>query len=718
MKHAVNQDEQVLTTRRSILKAGGGLVVAFTLPFATQREASAAGSFHSPNAFVHIADSGAITLTCNASEMGQGVSTALPMLLAEELEVDPRKVKVVFAPIKEVYANPIFQAQLTGGSATVRANYQPLLKAGAQAREMLLAAAAAKWSVDAATLKATDGAVVGQRGKKATYGELAAAAAALTAPTEPKLKDPKEYRFVGKAMKRLDTPAKVDGTAVFGIDVKLPGMLYAAIILPPAVGGKVRSFDGSGAKKLPGVVDVVSTDDGVAVVADTWWRAQKARGAVAVQWDDGPSGKTSTEDIRQTFLKAFDQGTAIEVAPKVGDVDAALRGAARVHKAEFWMQSLAHATMEPMNFTATYMDSACHLIGPTQFQAGLRGFVAGALGIKPENVTCETTFLGGGFGRRVELDVPVQAAKIAKQLPGRPVKLLWTREDDTTHDFYRPISVIRVEVGVDAKGMPAGIRYRLSSQSIGMRDFGMDPKKLDPFMVEYAVTPYRFPASQYEAFNTDAGIRVGWWRSVSHAANCVANEALVDELAALSGQDPLAYRLALLDPAGRPANVLRVAARKAGWDTPVPAGRSRGIALLEAYDGFHALVSEVSVQGTAIEVNRIFVASDVGRMINPDIVRAQIQSSVVFGLGAALMQEITFDRGRVTQKNFDSFPLLRMNQHPAVIDITLVESAEKPAGIGEPVTAVVQAATVNAVSKALNRRVRQLPMTPEALSRV
>lgn len=706
-----------LPPRRRFLKASatlaGGLAVGFWLPGA--QRAQAAGSLHTPNAWVHIADDNTITLISNQSEMGQGVYTALPMLLAEELDVDVRRVKVAIAPPGAVYVNPVLHAQLTGGSSSVRGMYEPLRLAGAQVRQMLLTAAAARWNVDRSLLKTDNAVVTGPGGRRATFGQLAQAASQLPVPQDAQPKDPKDFKLVGKPTRRLDTPAKVNGTAVFGVDVRLPGMVYAAIEMCPVVGGSVRSFDGSGAKAQRGVIDVVSTGDGVAVVADSWWRAKKAREALRIVWDEGPSAKVSTASMRETFQRALDAGTPIEIAKPVGDVDAAMARAAKVHRVEYWSQSLAHATLEPMNFTASYRDGKIRLIGPTQFQQAAQGAVAAALKLKPEDVSVETTFLGGGFGRRIEVDFIVQAALVSRAVE-RPVKLLWTREDDMTHDFYRPIAVNRIEVGLDADGMPLAWKYRASSQSIFVRVFGWDPKKLDPLMVEYAVTPYKLPNARYEVVHSDAGLRVGFWRSVSHPFNAFVNEGLIDELAALAGKDAVAYRLALLQEQPRAARVLELAAQKGGWGRPAPAGRVRGVAFMEGYEGLHAMVAELSVEGSAVRVHKVTVACDIGRMVNPDTVRAQIESSVAFGLGAALMQEVTFENGRAQQRNFDGFPMLRMHEHPPQIDITLVPSEEKPGGIGEPVTALMIAATANAVSAATGRRVRRLPITAQMLS--
>ena len=678
--------------------------VTLGLPLTTQ----AAGTLYTPNAWVHIADDNTVTLLSARSEMGQGVYTALPMLIAEELHVDLRKIKVAIAPPGKVYTNALLGAQITGGSTSVRDGWEKLRIAGAQVHMMLISAAAAKWNVDAATLKAENGMVLGSGGKKATYGSLAEAASKLPVPEKVVLKDPKDFTIVGKATKRLDTPAKVNGTAEFGIDVKLPGMVYASLEQCPVIGGKVRSFDASKAKTMPGVIDVVQIPDGVAVVADSYWHAFKARQALSVQWDEGAGAAISHISMLDGIRKAADTGKAIPIVAPKGDTAAAMQGAAKMVKAEYVSPLLAHATLEPQNFTADYKNGKCLLIGPTQFQQGAEGGVAAALGIKPEDITLKTTFLGGGFGRRLEVDFIIQAAQISKAV-GKPVKLLWSREDDTTHDFYRPMALNQLSAALGADGKPVAFNFKLISQSITQRAFGLPKETLDPFMAEAGVMPYDIPNTKYDMVILDSGLRVGYWRSVSHALNAFANESFVDEMALAAGKDPYAYRMSLLDKQPRFANVLKMAADKAGWATPALAGRFKGIALMEGYDTYMAQVAEISVKDKQITVHKVTVVADLGRMVNPDTVQAQIQSSVVFGLSAALNNQITLEKGRVQQGNFGDYPILRMHEAP-VIDITLVPSTEKPGGIGEPATALIAPAVANALFAATGKRVRNLPL--------
>jgi isoquinoline 1-oxidoreductase subunit beta len=702
-------------SRRDFLKtstalAGGGLLMGIAVPGALQ----AAGTVHTPNAWVHISDDNTITLISARSEMGQGVYTSMPMLIAEELNVDLRKVKVRIAPPNaKLYGNPLLGGpQLTGGSTSVRDGWEKLRIGGAQVREMLITAAANKWNVDRSTLKAADGMVMGPHGKKASYGALAADASLLPVPENVVIKDPKDFTIVGKRTKRLDTPMKVNGTAQFGIDVKLPGMVYAALEQCPVIGGKVKSFDAAKAKTMPGVIAVVEIPDGVAVVANSWWRANVARRTVNITWDEGAGASLNEKSMLDSLRSASTTGTPIALKA-VGDADGVIAASTKVVRAEYASHLLSHSPLEPMNFTADYNNGKVRLIGPTQWQDAAQSAIAAAVGVKPEDVSVETTFLGGGFGRRIDIDFIIQAAQISKAV-GKPVKLVWSREDDMTHDFYRPQAIHTLAAALGDDGKPTAMTFRLTSQSVTGRIFGLPAPVQDPLMTEAAVAGYEIPASRHDVVKHDAGLRVGYWRSVSHALNAFANESFIDELAIAAGKDPYAYRMSLLEKQPRFANVLKLAADKAGWGTPLPAGRSRGIALMEGYDTYMAQVAEISLEGGAVKVHKVTVAADLGRMVNPDTVEAQIQSSIVFGLGAATMQEITLVNGRVQQTNFNTFPLVRMYETP-VIDITLVNSTEKPGGIGEPATALVAPAVANAVAALTGKRVRKLPITEAAI---
>jgi len=707
----------IQTSRRSFLKTGaaatGGLLMAVNLP-GTLGQAMAAGTVSTPNAWVHIADDNTITILSSHSEMGQGVHTSMPMLVSEELNVDLSQIKVVDAPPGAAYVNALLGAQITGGSTSVRGSWEKLRVAGAQVREMLVSAAAAEWNVDRAQIKADKGMLTGPNGKKATYGAMAAAASKLPVPEKPAIKDPKDFRIVGKRTKRVDTPAKTNGTAQFGIDVKLPGMVYATITQCPVIGGKVKSFDGAQAKAMPGVQAVVQVSDGVAVVADSWWRAKKAAEKLSIQWDEGAVATISDASMLEGNRAAAKSGKVIPIIAPKGDVANAIKGAAKVLEAEYISPMQSHSPLEPMNFTAHVQGNKALLIGPTQFQQGAQGAVAGALGLKPEDVTLQTTFLGGGFGRRLELDFVVQAAEISKAV-GKPVKLVWTREEDMTHDYYRPMGVNHLKAGLDASGMPVGVHFKVTSQSVTQRAFGLPKETLDPFMAEASVTGYNVPNTQHDLVIHDTGFRVGYWRAVSHSMNAFANESFVDEMAKAAGQDPYAYRMKMLEGKPRYANVLKLAAEKAGWGKPVAKGRARGIALMEGYDSYMAQVAEVSLnKDGSVKVHKVTVAADVGHMVNPDTVEAQLQSSIIFGMGAVLKHQITMANGRVQETNYNTYEPVRMYEAPQ-IDIVLVKSTEKPGGIGEPGTAVAAPAIANAVAALTGKRVRRLPLTADAI---
>jgi len=698
-------------SRRDFLKTGaavgGGLILGVALPDSLLRPASAQAAASMPNAWVRIGRDNSITIISARSEMGQGVYTAMPTLVAEELEVDLKKIKVEIAPAAEPYINSMLGGQITGGSTSVAEGYDKLRIAGAQARTMLVEAAAQKWGVDASACRAQDGTVAGPAGQKATYGELAEAAAKLPVPKDVKLKDHKDSRYVGKPINRLDTPGKVNGTAEFGIDVKLPGMLYASLAQCPVIGGKPVSFDAAKAKAMPGVKHVVQITDGVAVVADSWWRAKTARDALAITWDEGPGKALNSAGISAALKAAAAKpGVAFK---KQGDVDAGLKGAAKTLQAEYELPFLAHAAMEPMNFTADVRQDSCLIYGPTQFQQLAVGVAAKASGLKPEQVTVRTTFLGGGFGRRIDADFVGQAVEISKAV-GAPVKLLWTREDDMTHDFYRPVSYHQLSGGLDAQGRPVALKFHLTSPSVTSRLFPPFIKDgVDPLMTEAAVVPYDIPHQFADVVIHDTGMRVGYLRSVSHALNSFAYESFMDELAAAAGKDPYQFRLALLDKQPRLKHVLELAAEKSGWGTPPPAGRFRGIGLMEGYGTSMAQVAEVSVAGPRVRVHRVVVAADLGKMVNPNIVKQQLESSIIFGLGAVLYGEITLKDGRVQQSNFHDYQVVRMPESPK-IEMHIVDSTEKPAGIGEPGTALVGPTVANAVFAATGKRLRKLPL--------
>jgi len=696
-------------SRRTFLKSGaalgGGLVIGVALPEAFAKSAVTTSM---PNAWIRIGSDNTVTILCARSEMGQGVVMALPTLVAEELEVDLRKIKVDFAPPGEVYINAMLGGQLTGGSTSVRDGWEKLRIAGAQARVMLVQTAADKWGVSASDCKAANGMVTGPGGKKASYGQLAEAASKLTPPKEVKLKDPSEFRYVGKPLKRLDTAGKITGKTEFGIDVKLPGMLYAALAQCPVIGGKVVSFDASKAKSMPGVKHVVQITDGVAVVADSWWRAKTARDTISIRWDEGANKTLSSAAVFAGLASAMSKpGAQIKAQGNVAD---GMKNAAKTVQATYEMPFLSHSPMEPMNFTADVRKDSALLIGSIQFQQMALGMAAAITGLKPEQITIKTTFLGGGFGRRIDLDYMAQAVELSKAI-GKPVKLVWTREDDVTHDFYRPASLTQMSAGLDASGKPTTLSFKMTSPSVTVRLFPEIVKDgVDPLQTEAILVPYDIPNQAVATVIHDTGLRVGYLRSVSHALNVFANESFIDELAAAAGKDPYEYRMGLLGKQPRFSNVLKLAAEKAGWGKPLPAGRARGIGVMEGYDTYMAQVAEVSVKDGKIKVHRVVVAVDLGRMVNPNIVEQQLESNIVFGLTAALYGDITLKDGRVQQTNFHDYKLLRMPETPK-IEMHIVKSTEKPGGIGEPGMALLSPVVANAVFALTGKRLRKMPFS-------
>ena len=535
--------------RRSFLKStaagSGALVIGFVMPGALSTVAAKVGEAM-PNAWVRIGSDNSITIKCARSEMGQGVYTSLPTLIAEELAVDITKIQIEMAPVGEPYINAMVGGQLTGGSTSVRDAYDRLRVAGAQARIVLIEAAAQKWGVDTSACTAEDAHVLGPNGKKARYGELAEAASMLTPPKEPTLKNKKDFKYVGHSINRFDTPAKVNGTAEFGIDVQMPGMMIATLAQCPVFGGTVAGFDASKAKSMPGVKAVVQISSGIAVVADTYWHARKGLAAVDIQWDEGAAANVSSAGLYDELRAAAEKpGAGYQ---KIGDAEGAMKTAAKRVEALYELAYVPHATMEPMNFFADVRADSCTLIGPTQFQQMAQGVVAGMLNMKPEQVSLRTTFLGGGFGRRVEVDFVVQAAEISKAA-GVPVKLVWSREDDMQHDVYRPAGAIKLTAGLDASGKPQAFTYNHAGSSVTKRMFPAFVKDgVDPFMLEAAPVPYEIPNQTGSVVIHDGPVPTGFWRSVSHNVNAFANESFVDEMAQAADKDPLEFRRELLAP--------------------------------------------------------------------------------------------------------------------------------------------------------------------------
>jgi len=704
------------TTRRDFLKgsaaATGALVIGFTLPMTSRfgqaaAAASGAAAGFAPNAFLRIAPNGQVTVICGLSEMGQGVHMGIATLVAEELDADWKSVKLEQAPVDKAYNNPLFGMQATGGSTAIRGHYEPMRKAGATAREMLVAAAAAQWGVDAASCRTQDGRVMGPDGKSAGYGELAAAAAKLPVPQNPTLKDAKDFRIIGKGLTRIDTPAKVNGSADFGIDVKLPGLLTAVMVHAPVPGAKIVSVDDAAAKAIPGVKQIVQIPQGVAVLAEGYWTALKGRDALVVKWDDGPLGSLSSAGISKLLTDATTKPGV--VARSEGDVSVAV---AKTIEAVYEAPYLAHACMEPMNCTAWVRAGEAEVWAPTQGPGPHQGIVAQLTGLPPEKVQVHTTYLGGGFGRRFAPDFVIASTLISKAA-GAPVKLVYTREDDMRAWFYRPASVTRFTAGLDAAGNPVSFTARVASPALSIAaGFAKElPKGIDEAAVEgISDMLYAFPNMRVEYARAEPGVQPWFWRSVGHSQNVYFIEAFIDEVAAAAGKDPVEFRRALLAKQPRLRGVLDLAAEKAGWGSPLPKGVHRGVAITNCFGSFVAQVAEISMDASGKpRVHRIVAAVDCGRTVNPDIIHRQVEGAVVYGLSAALHEKITFKDGRVEQSNFDDYPMLRMDAMPRV-DVHIVPSKEAPGGIGEPGLPPATPAVVNAMFAATGKRIRTLPI--------
>ncbi len=706
-------------SRRGFLQtagaASGALVIGLYLP-GTEPAAAAAGASATQlvkaNAWLTIGTDGSINILCDRSEMGQGVYTALPTLIAEELGINPADVKVEFAPPGNEYINNLLGTQITGGSTSVRDAWEKLRMAGAEARARLIAVAASDWNVAAETCAVANGYVVAGNRRRA-FGELAEAAAALPKPDKVTLKDPKDFQYIGKTQPRLDTPLKVDGRAKFGIDTRLPGMLYAALAQPPVLGGSVRSFDASKAQALPGVRHVLQTSGGVAVIADSWWQARQARDALVIEWNAGPNAKLTNAEIYAGLKSA--SATPGRSVRSDGDFEAVLQASRHRVEAAYELPMLAHSTLEPQNCTVEFRDGECHVHVPTQVQLIAQASAMKACGLPAEKVFIHTTFLGGGFGRRLDVDFIPPAVECARAA-GKPVKLLWTREDDTTHDVYRPPARNTLTGSFDAAGKLEAVKIHLVAPSITARWApSVVEKIIDPFAIEAAHNfPYDVPNVSVDYLRHEVGINVGYWRSVSHALNCFAIESFMDELASAAKTDPYEFRRALLSKQPRWRAVLDAAATDAKWGKAAK-GRHQGIAVMSGYDTYLAQVAEVSVERNKLKIHRIVCAIDCGQMVNPSIVRAQAEGSIIFGLTAALFGEINIADGKVQEQNFDSYRLLRINEVPP-IDVHLLESTEKPGGMGEPGVAVIGPAVCNAIFAATGKRLRSLPISKQGFS--
>jgi len=693
---------------------GAGLYVGFRV--AEKRAggpARAQTATFQPNAFIRIAGDDTITVIIGKSEMGQGVYTSLAMLVAEELDVSPARVRVEFAPADKAFYGPFFPTQLTGGSSSVNSTYEPMRKAGATARAMLIAAAAQNWKADAAKLTTTGDGVVTDGQRQMRYGELAALAGTVEVPKDVPLKDPQDFKYIGKRVPRLDSPGKVSGQSEFGLDVRRPDMLVAMVARSPVFGGKVIGFDDKAARAVKGVVAVKQVPSGVAVLARNTFAARKGRDALEVQWDAGEGAAFSTEKLSEEYRRlAASPGS---VAARTGDAEGVLASSKRVIEAIYELPFLAHACMEPLNCVAHVTADRCDVWAGTQWQSGDQELAAAALGFTPEQVNIHTTFLGGGFGRRANptSDVVVEAVHVANGV-GKPVQVVWTREDDMHGGWYRPFFVHRVRGALDAEGMPVAWRHTIVGQSIFSQVDMVRPlikDGIDPSSVEgVSDMPYALPNLLVDLHSPTNVVPIQWWRSVGHSHTAFAVNSFVDELAATAKKDPFELRRALLADKPRHRKVLEVAAEKAGWGSEPPAGQFRGIAIQESFGTIVAQVAEVSVTGTNVRVHRVVCAVDCGFAVNPDQVEAQMQSAIVFGLSAALRGEITLKDGRVQQNNFNDYEPLRMNEMPAV-ETYIVPSDGPMGGIGEPGTPCIAPAVCNAIFAATGKRIRRLPIS-------
>jgi len=713
----MNARDPASPSRRNFLTAttavGGGLLLGFGLPARAEvRDTLTLDAAFAPNAFLRIDRAGKVTFVMPMIEMGQGTYTSLPMLIAEELEVDVDKVGIEHSPADDKYVNPILGAQLTGASTAILAMYVPLRRAGATARVMLVTAAAQRWQADPSTCRAGNGVVVhAPSGRKLSYGALVDAAAKLPVPEKVALKDPAEFKLVGTPHRRLDTAGKVDGSAKFGIDTRLPAMKFAVVASSPTFGGKLVSVNEAKARAVHGVSQVVRLDDAVAIVASHTWAAKQGLSAAAPEWDPGPNAKLSTADIVSQLASASERRGV--VARNDGDAAAIIAGAARKIQAVYEQPFLAHAAMEPMNCTVQMTERGCDIWVGTQVPGLTQAAVAKLTGLKREQVRIHNHLLGGGFGRRLEFDGTVRAVQIAQQVSG-PVQVIWTREEDIQHDMYRPYYYDRLGAGVDAQGKPLAWSHRITGSSIVARynpawiKDGIDPDAVDGS----ADQPYEFSAVHVDWVRQEPppGILTTWWRGVGVTHGTFAVESFVDELASDNKQDPLAYRVALLDKKPRARNVLQMAAARSGWGKPLPPWQGRGIALCIGFGSFIAQVVQVSVdKDGVVKPTNVWCAVDCGVQVNPDTIRAQMESGIIFGLSAALYGEITIKDGRVEQTNFGDYRVLRINEVPR-IEVALVKNVEAPGGIGEPGTSCVMPALTNAVFAATGKRIRKLPI--------
>ena len=703
-------------SRRKFLQAGaltgGGLLLSFYMPAFAKglKRLPPAPATCAPNAFIRINADNSIKILCNHSEMGQGTYTAMSQLIADEMDADWSKIVVESAPAHQDYFNPGFGMQLTGGSASAYSEWERLRKVGASARAIMIEAAAKTWNVDATTCTASNGYVLHKASsKKLSYGDLVEKAKDITPPADVKLKDPKDFKYIGKPIKRLDTKEKTNGEGMFGMDVKIPGMLVAVIQRPPVFGGKVKSFNADKAKAVPGVKEVVQIDRGVAVVATGYWAAKLGREALEVEWEDGPL-LNSVEQRKQYADMANKPGL---VAVKTGDISAAT-GAAKTIDVEYETPYLNHAQMEPLNCVADVRADGCDLYIGTQAQTIDQMTAAHITGLKPEQVKIHTMLLGGAFGRRAILDghIAAEAVQVSKAI-SKPVKVMWSREDDIRGGYYRQFSHHKMIGSIAADGKPLTWLHRIVCQSFmfGTAMEQMAVKNgVDYIAIEGATElPYEVPNLQIEWHRGMEVVPTLWMRSVGHSYNAFAKECFIDELAYAAGKDSYQYRRSLMDKHPRLRNVLDVAAQKAGWGKPLPAGHAMGIAVHESFKSFIAQVAEVSVTSSGkIKVHKVVCAIDCGPIINPDTIKAQMEGSIVFALTSAFYGDISFENGRVKQRNFHDYKILRIHEAP-LVETHIIESTDTMGGVGEPGVPPTAPAVANAVFVLTKNRLRKMP---------
>jgi isoquinoline 1-oxidoreductase beta subunit len=713
------------SSRREFLKTSaalmGGLVIGFYLPVKSGRAyaAEAPKQVYPPNAFIRIAPDDSITIVVNKSEMGQGVYTSLPMLIAEELEADWSRIHVESSPVAAVYNHTGFGMQLTGGSSSIPSSWEQMRRVGASARILLIRAAARQWGVPEGECHAENSQVIHAKSeKRISYGALAEAAAKLPLPDDVPLKDPKDFKLIGKPVKRLDTPVKINGSAQFGLDVYLPDMLTVVIARSPVFGGKVKHFDATRARKYPGVQGIYQVPSGIAVAATGFWPAKTARDLLKIKWDEGPGAALSTPKMRAEYRELAKKPGA--VARKDGDAMQGLKDAHKSVRAEYEVPYLAHAMMEPLNVVVDLKPDHCTIWTGTQAQTMDRAMAAATAGLNPEQVEIHTMYLGGGFGRRANprSDFVQEAVQVAKVI-GKPIKVVWTREDDTRGGYYRPMWADRIEAGIAKDGKPVAWKHTIVGQSI-VADTAFEPmlvkNGIDVTSVEGASTlPYQIPNMQVELHSPKNLVPVQWWRSVGHSHTAFVVETMIDELAHLAGKDPVAYRLDILPAASRYRGALTLAAEKAGWGKSIlPAGHAYGVAVHESFNSYVAEIAEVSLEKGKIRVHRVVAAVDCGMVVNPDGVQQQVEGAIVYGLSAALHGAITLKNGRVEQSSFDKYTPLRLSEMPRV-DVHIIASNEHPSGIGEPGTPPIAPAVANAVFALTGKRLRRMPFDGENL---